>query len=570
MRKFAILSIITISFLYANVDATQTPLQIETIYLENILPSRYRYYTQEPLGRVRIMNTGKETLHRIRVSLFIPNYMDLSEEYEIVQIGAKSTVEIPLKATFNLKIFAVDEDTSGQVQIRISGDGIEESCIRSITILSRNTIDWRRSENIASFVTPNDSVIAEFTKLCIPSLKDEGLGPKESRIEDAMAIYAALSPIAYLPDPNMPYKKIAEKKVVVDKVQYPRETLKYKKGDCDDLSVLYASCLEAVGIRTAFVFVPGHIFIIFNTGISYRNKELIGYDETSYIVRNNYIWLPVETTKLNNSFVAATKEGMAEYKRWLSKIEIIDVQKGWERFAPVALPPVDFPWKEDKELAEEKLKEEIATLKAYKKEGLNLLVTTLSKRIEEFPYNLGFRNRLGIIYGKEGELDLAEREFKSGLEKNKLHPSLLNNLGNIHLLRDSPTEAIHFFKQANRSDPDDGGIYFNLGLAFFLKDEMKSALEMLGECLKSFGTIEEAAYTLGFPAEEIAISLTGKPRISKEEIKKLLEDAVAKIPRGEEAGKRAKKIFTLVATAGARGAEISNKTDLRWLIYWKE
>ena len=28
------------------------PLQIETVYLEDILPSRYRYYTQEPLGRV--------------------------------------------------------------------------------------------------------------------------------------------------------------------------------------------------------------------------------------------------------------------------------------------------------------------------------------------------------------------------------------------------------------------------------------------------------------------------------------------------------------------------------------
>jgi tetratricopeptide (TPR) repeat protein len=168
--------------------------------------------------------------------------------------------------------------------------------------------------------------------------------------------------------------------------------------------------------------------------------------------------------------VRATKEGMAEYKRWLSNLEIVDVQKGWQRFAPVALPPVAFPWKEDKELAEKRLKEEIATFKGFKKEGLDSLMTTMSKKIEESPYNLGFRNQAGIIYGKEGRWDLAEMEFKKGFEKNRLHPSILNNLGNICLLRGSSTEAISFFKQANRSDPDDGGIYFNLGLAFSSKE----------------------------------------------------------------------------------------------------
>ncbi|MFH0774678.1 MAG: tetratricopeptide repeat protein [bacterium] len=544
------------------------PLQIETVYLEDILPSRYRYYTQEPLGRVRIRNTSNKALYRIKVSLFIPNYMSLSEEYEIAEIMAKSTVEIPLKATLSPKIFDVDEDTAAQVQIRITGEGIEESCIRSITMLSRNTIDWRQGENITSFVTPNDSAILEFTKLCLPSFRDTGLDVLDNRLQDAMAIYATLGSVTYLPDPNMPYKKIAEKKVVMDKVQYPRETLKYKNGDCDDLSVLYASCLEAVGIKTAFVLVPGHIFVIFNTRLPSRNREVLGYDETSYIVRDNYIWLPVEVTRFGDSFVSAIKEGILEYKRWLSNLEIIDVQKGWQRFAPVALPPVAFPWKGDKELAEKRLKEEIATFKGFKKESLDSLITTLSKKIKESPYNLGFRNRAGIIYGKEGRWDLAEREFEKGFEKNKLHPSILNNLGNICLLRGSSTEAISFFKQANRSDPDDGGIYFNLGLAFFLKEDMRSALEMLGESLKAFRSFEEAAYILGFPVEEVSISLTGKPRVSKEEIKRLLEDAMDKIPEGEEAKKRAKKTFGFFA--GTRGAEISKKTDLSWLLYWKE
>ncbi|MEW6482376.1 MAG: hypothetical protein AB1397_05175 [bacterium] len=68
----------------------------------------------------------------------------------------------------------------------------------------------------------------------------------------------------------------------------------------------------------------------------------------------------------------------------------------------------------------------------------------------------------------------------------------------------------------------DGGIYFNLGLAFFIKQNMKSSLEILGECIKKFESLSKAASVLGFPADEVSLSLTGKPKVSKEEIKKLL------------------------------------------------
>ena len=32
-------------------------------------------------------------------------------------------------------------------------------------------------------------------------------------------------------------------------------------GDCDDASVLLANLLQAVGIRTRFVLIPGHVFV---------------------------------------------------------------------------------------------------------------------------------------------------------------------------------------------------------------------------------------------------------------------------------------------------------------------
>jgi tetratricopeptide (TPR) repeat protein len=129
-------------------------------------------------------------------------------------------------------------------------------------------------------------------------------------------------------------------------------------------------------------------------------------------------------------------------------------------------------------------------------------------------------------------------------------------------------EALDYFKQASRSDPDDSAILFNLGITLFLKEDIQSALEMLLKCIQGFPSLEEAARTLGFSSEETTVSLTGKSRISKEEIDRLLREVLAKIPKEEEAKERAKKIFTIIA--GTRGTDISKKTGLSWMLYWKE
>tara|TARA_B100000315_G_C14592227_1_gene596565 strand:- start:2503 stop:3180 length:678 start_codon:yes stop_codon:yes gene_type:complete len=44
-------------------------------------------------------------------------------------------------------------------------------------------------------------------------------------------------------------------------VKSPRLSLASSNGDCDDSSVLMASLLESIGIRTRFVFVPQHVYV---------------------------------------------------------------------------------------------------------------------------------------------------------------------------------------------------------------------------------------------------------------------------------------------------------------------
>jgi transglutaminase-like putative cysteine protease len=44
-------------------------------------------------------------------------------------------------------------------------------------------------------------------------------------------------------------------------VKSARESLATRGGDCDDASVLAANLLNAIGIRTRFVFIPRHVYI---------------------------------------------------------------------------------------------------------------------------------------------------------------------------------------------------------------------------------------------------------------------------------------------------------------------
>ena len=67
----------------------------------------------------------------------------------------------------------------------------------------------------------------------------------------------------YISDPN-----------AFEYVKTARESLVNGGGDCDDASVLLASLLDAVGVRSRFVFIPGHVYVQ-----AYMPKALNRYKE---------------------------------------------------------------------------------------------------------------------------------------------------------------------------------------------------------------------------------------------------------------------------------------------------
>jgi len=134
----------------------------------------------------------------------------------------------------------------------------------------------------------------------------------------------------------------SDPRATAEYVQFPKQTIQLKGGDCDDLSVCYSSLLESVGIQTALVDYKAdrdirHVNILFNTKLTPNQAKLITNNDTKYFIRKNSsgkneVWLPVETTSLTD-FNTAWHVGVEKFnKEALSNlgiapgtVEIIDV-----------------------------------------------------------------------------------------------------------------------------------------------------------------------------------------------------------------------------------------------------
>ena len=119
-------------------------------------------------------------------------------------------------------------------------------------------------ELLSSFVTPNHpditaivSSAAEYMSQWTDSTAFDGYqtGDKNKVIYQAAAIYNALQALGIVySEPPASYGKIGQRIRMCDDI------VKNKIGTCLDLSLMYAACLEAVGINPILCIKQGHVF----------------------------------------------------------------------------------------------------------------------------------------------------------------------------------------------------------------------------------------------------------------------------------------------------------------------
>jgi hypothetical protein len=259
---------------------------------------------------------------------------------------------------------------------------------------------------------------------------------------------------------------VSADRALVDHIQYPAQTLQSKAGDCDDLTVLYASLLENAGIATALVDYPGHIFLLFDSGIGRQESYKLPLEEQRYVVHGERLWIPVEVTRVDRSFDAAWQAGLAELAKlpaleWRSRVVATAV--AWEDYpatAPAFTDRVTPP-------ATATLEGTFATHRERLKASIDDYIDeTYLDPIAAAPDDDALRTRLLKVYLALHQVDEAlNRGGIFLLDERGDKAATYNHMGNACVMKGDLVQAALNYRQAAALLPEDPGIQRNLAQA---------------------------------------------------------------------------------------------------------
>lgn len=310
------------------------------VIVPDIYPAYYQFYNTYPIALVSVKNIAGFPIE-VNVRSNIANYSERPAESGFVDIPPGETADIPIVALLGAKILQAAANKPAVLDIRIesrAGRTVTREYSAPIVIHSRNA--WNGDmDKLVYFVTPDNNVLLSMTR----SIAEKERSAEKDDIThliQARAIFNYLKTqgVFYQADPNIPFYQD-------DRVQYAFETLQIGSGDCDDLVVLFASCLESLGIRTAFVEVRdpkqvlAHLYLLFDTGLAADQAHQISSNPKRFVIRSGpgrhkTVWIPIETTLVDRGFDQAWETGALAYleegilRNGLAEgwVRVIDVQ----------------------------------------------------------------------------------------------------------------------------------------------------------------------------------------------------------------------------------------------------
>lgn len=449
----------------------QAPLRFAAITLPEIFPALIRNYAEDGLAEVTLENTSSQPVSGFTVGLSLGQYgagESTIRVTESIRPGASATFRVPV--VLRTEVFGVAEDLPVQAEISLVSEGGWELRRRSQTLLRRATsITWDNSGKLSSFIVPNEETVARFTAGLLAesaaggdpegSARESGGGgtlpaiiERAIRLADGLGTYG----ITYLEDPDSPFTEVLGEPSLVDTVRFPRTTLAYRIGDCDDTSALLASMYEAAGIRTAIVTTPGHVMIAFDTREATELAWLYDGPETAVFQHNGTIWLPVETTVIQKGFWAAWREGSAlvDANRGRGQVEFIPLADARQSFPPAGIPAASFnviapaPSLVNSSVAESRAGMRAGVYAPQRQELVQQAARSGGRR------EAIYRNRLGILSAVFGDLTGAERAFNEAISAVPDYLPSYTNLANLSLAAGDAEAALETLARAIAVRPD--------------------------------------------------------------------------------------------------------------------
>jgi len=244
------------------------------------------------------------------------------------------------------------------------------------------------------------------------SVVDQSSAALDAGLRTAFAVHEllALYGMKYWADSKSSYQIITKKET--------------KKTEIDDLAILWSALLEASSVETAFVTVPGHIFIAF----ALTMKPAEAKDS-------------LRAADLIEKAGKAWETGAREWKESEAKGQagFFPFADARAKYAPVGFSAATSSYS---------LPADSALATAYKSELKKLVdretatqVAALKAEMKKDSANPEPVNRLGVLYAKYGDWDRAAAEFARAVKISDTYVPAFVNAGNIAFLKGEPAKA---------------------------------------------------------------------------------------------------------------------------------
>ena len=318
-------------------------VKIEKTAQYNVFPVSWAWYEQNPVATIKVTNEEPNTITGVNLLFFTDSYMSQPWTFASIDyLAPGESAEVPVTALFNEAMLSLTENVNAhsvlQMQYQSLGARKETSSSMQMPIFRRNTLSWDDDRRAAAFVSQRDSAAHLFARYTAGAV--EAAEGRQGRNMPPNVVYAAalfealrLYGISYIIDPASSYIALSEDEAALDNLNYPYETLKYRGGDCDDLSILFCTVLEALSIESAFITIPGHIYTAFAIG---DNNWLAG--SSDIIVIDGKRWMPVEITVPGEGFTRAWRIGAQQWKKAGNNAALYPIRGCWTVYPPVTVP----------------------------------------------------------------------------------------------------------------------------------------------------------------------------------------------------------------------------------------
>ena len=418
----------------------------------DVYPLFMQLYKNDPVASVVLTNGESAEIKNVTVSFTAGKYTSSALKSETIPVIKKMrsvTVDLPVDFSSALLTFAENGMISGNLVIEYELLGKKKSTVQGISlkVSNRNSYSWGDTESLAAYISPDTPEVLEYAKYVAGIARNKLYSGMNRNVQFSAAMFDALkaSGIVYSGDKTTPYSKY-HLGTEPDYIQYPLQTMDFSSGDYDELGILYASCLESVGIGTAFIPMEEDFLVLVDTQLSPSSAASHFANTDSLVITDDTVYFALSMAAFESGFTKSREKGAKLIEKINNSDEVyydfIETHYAWQSYPPAIYTGYGDVLSRPTQTAVESLFRE--AVNEYINSDLSVVIERAKKS--------GDSNKLGLAYVRAGQYTNAKTEFAKGAASNNI--SAMNNLGNVYMIEKNYSAAEKQYKQILTIEPN--------------------------------------------------------------------------------------------------------------------